>query len=236
MFYTVYKITNQITDMIYIGKHKTSNLDDGYLGSGLLIRRAINKYGVENFHKEILHVFDNEADMNAKEAELVTEEFVLQETNYNLCVGGKGGWDPVKAKTAFLGKQHTQEAKEKIGIATASRIPWNKGKSIGPMPDIERMKRSVSLKGRAKSEEYKQNHSNIMKEYYALNPNEGGWPKGKPKPTITCPHCGKEGSPNNMKRWHFDNCKINAARSSNGRKTGSEPANLGSSPSRASNP
>ena len=22
-----------------------------------------------------------------------------------------------------------------------------------------------------------------------------------------CPHCGKEGASNNMKRWHFDNCK-----------------------------
>jgi len=24
---------------------------------------------------------------------------------------------------------------------------------------------------------------------------------------LTCPHCGKMGSKNNMNRWHFDNCK-----------------------------
>jgi len=92
LHYTVYKITNLVNNKIYIGKHQTTDLNDGYLGSGKLLRRAIGKYGVENFQKEILHVFDNEADMNARERELVTEDFVLQETNYNLCVGGQGGW------------------------------------------------------------------------------------------------------------------------------------------------
>ena len=34
--------------------------------------------------------------------------------------------------------------------------------------------------------------------------------KGKKKThsRITCPHCNKEGGSNNMKRWHFDNCKL----------------------------
>lgn len=55
----------------YTGKHQTDNLDDGYMGSGKLIRRAIAKYGAENFTKEILHAFENEEEMNAKEKELV---------------------------------------------------------------------------------------------------------------------------------------------------------------------
>jgi len=29
----------------------------------------------------------------------------------------------------------------------------------------------------------------------------------KPKKRVECPHCGKEGGANTMKRWHFDNCK-----------------------------
>ena len=29
----------------------------------------------------------------------------------------------------------------------------------------------------------------------------------KSKKKITCPYCGKQGSPNNMTRWHFENCK-----------------------------
>jgi hypothetical protein len=92
MFYTIYKITNKLDGKIYIGKHQTRDLNDNYMGSGKLIKRAIEKYGIENFNKEILFQFNNEADMNAKEAELVTEEFVKKETNYNLCHGGNGGF------------------------------------------------------------------------------------------------------------------------------------------------
>ena len=32
--------------------------------------------------------------------------------------------------------------------------------------------------------------------------------KAKLRPNITCPHCGKEGDMRNMKRWHFDNCRL----------------------------
>ena len=88
MFYTIYKITNKINGKFYIGKHQTKNLNDGYMGSGKLIRNAIQKYGKENFSKEILHVFDSEEEMNAKEKELV----VVSEMSYNLCDGGNGGF------------------------------------------------------------------------------------------------------------------------------------------------
>lgn len=88
MFFTIYKITNKLDGKFYIGKHKTKNLNDGYMGSGKVLKRAIKKHGLENFSKEILHIFDNEEDMNAKEIELV----VLSEQSYNLCRGGFGGF------------------------------------------------------------------------------------------------------------------------------------------------
>ena len=72
----------------YIGMHKTNNLDDSYMGSGKLLKRAIKKHGLENFIKEILFVFDNEQEMLDKEKELV----VLSTESYNLCEGGKGGF------------------------------------------------------------------------------------------------------------------------------------------------
>jgi len=88
MYYTVYKITCLKNDKIYIGVHKTENLDDSYLGSGRYITRAINKYGKENFKKEVLYIFNNPEEMFAKEKELVTEEFVKQRNNYNCKPGG----------------------------------------------------------------------------------------------------------------------------------------------------
>jgi hypothetical protein len=88
LYYTVYKITNKINGKSYIGKHQTADLNDGYMGSGKLIKAAIQKYGIENFEKEILHVFDNEDDMNKAESKLA----VLGENSYNLCPGGHGGF------------------------------------------------------------------------------------------------------------------------------------------------
>ena len=92
MFYIVYKTTNLINGKVYIGKHKTNDLNDGYLGSGNELRAAIKKYGAENFSREVLHFLSNEDEMDSKEAELVTEEFIKLDSNYNRCPGGKGGW------------------------------------------------------------------------------------------------------------------------------------------------
>ena len=93
MYYIIYKITNTLNGKYYIGKHQTTDLNDGYLGSGKLLKRAIEKYGVEHFTKEILHIFDNEVEMNAKEKELV----VICEESYNLCPGGRGGFGYINA-------------------------------------------------------------------------------------------------------------------------------------------
>lgn len=158
MFYTIYKITNKINGKIYIGKHQTKVLNDGYMGSGKHLKRAIEKYGVENFEKEIIFQFDNEADMNAKEAELVTEEFVKKDTNYNLCLGGKGGfsylnnhyWTYIK-RSSVLGelggfsKQKTLPTDSRIRILEGSKKgakkassklkEYNKKVSLGIIPN-----------------------------------------------------------------------------------------------------
>lgn len=104
-FFTVYKVTNKINGKYYVGMHKTRDLDDGYVASGLLISRAIEKYGLENFNREILHFLDSDEEMKEKEAEIVDEDFVADPMTYNLKVGGEGGWDHLNSNSEIQRKK-----------------------------------------------------------------------------------------------------------------------------------
>ena len=93
MHYSIYKITNLVNGKYYIGKHQTENLDDGYPGSGKLLKRARKKYGDENFITEILYVYDEEWKMNLAEKILVVVDY---EVSYNMCPGGQGGFGYIR--------------------------------------------------------------------------------------------------------------------------------------------
>lgn len=116
MFYTVYKITNNINGKVYVGAHVTDDLDDDYMGSGIHIARAIKKHGLDNFTKEILHTFDSVEEMYAKEAEIVNEDFVKRKDTYNMVVGGKGGFEYVNQNGLNLGFKHINENGLSLGF------------------------------------------------------------------------------------------------------------------------
>lgn len=91
--YYLYEVKNSINGKIYVGVHQTSNIDDGYMGSGAVIKRAIKKYGIENFIKTILETFDDAPSMYQREREIVTDEFLTRPDVYNVRRGGLGGFD-----------------------------------------------------------------------------------------------------------------------------------------------
>jgi hypothetical protein len=92
MQHTVYKITNTLNGMVYVGKHSTDNFDDGYMGSSLILNEAIQKDGLRNFKKEIVFSSDYEEEALAFEAGIVNQAFVDNPRTYNNRVGGTGSW------------------------------------------------------------------------------------------------------------------------------------------------
>lgn len=77
--------------MYYIGKHYSIDIQsDQYLGSGLLITRAIKKYGKQNFKREILYVLETQQEAYQIQQQLVNEDVVRDKATYNICIGGYG--------------------------------------------------------------------------------------------------------------------------------------------------
>lgn len=174
MHFTVYKITNIVNGKIYIGKHQTTDLNDGYMGSGKRLKDAIKHHGIENFKKEILFDFDNEVDMNNKEAELVTDSFVAEDTNYNLCPGGNGGWGYINKNgiAKFKGKSHTEETKQKIlesrqWYKTSDETKQKISESNKMTNQSRGMKTSRALSGKPKTEEHKRKIAESVKRRHS---------------------------------------------------------------------
>ena len=118
MFYTIYKITCSVNNKIYIGKHQTKDLNDGYMGSGTYLKRAHKKYGLDKFSKEILFVFTSEEEMNTKEKDIVTEDFCLRKDTYNLTLGGFGTFHHINSNIELR-----KEKNSRAGKITSSRYP-----------------------------------------------------------------------------------------------------------------
>lgn len=156
MKYIVYKTTNNINGKIYIGVHRTNpDVFDGYIGCGITQKdskksrlkgfpAAVQKYGYENFTRETLFQFpDTEEGMlaaYAKEAELVTIDFIKDKNTYNLVTGGKfTTYETLKktiAQYTLDGKfirtwDSITEANDTLGLTAISNCLIGKSKYCG---------------------------------------------------------------------------------------------------------
>jgi hypothetical protein len=88
----IYKTTCNVTGKWYVGMHSTSNLDDGYMGSGKILRYSIRKYGVDNHTKEILEYCNSREELVLREIKIVNKELISDGLCINLREGGTGGF------------------------------------------------------------------------------------------------------------------------------------------------
>lgn len=138
----IYLITNNINGKIYIGKHSTDDLNDDYMGSGKILYKAKQKYGLENFTKEYLAFSDTEEKLNWLE-KFYIKKYNAKETGYNLTDGGDG----------VIGHIDSDETRLKKSLS-------HKGIKRGPMSEKTKQKLR-----KPKTDEHKRKLSEAQKQY-----------------------------------------------------------------------
>ena len=183
MNHYVYEITNLVNGKKYIGKRSChcSIQDDKYMGSGNLIVKAIKKYGVENFKKDILQICENE-DM-AYEWEKVYIEQVRAYDNsnyYNIAFGGCG-FSSCQVKNMWKNDEHrskmiqtikntwkNDEYKAKMSRVSSETMKktikklWQDESYI----ELQRKKFSKESKMRWANEDYRNRQINVVKKMW----------------------------------------------------------------------
>ena len=152
----IYKTTNLINGKIYVGQHNTS-ADDGYLGSGKILKQAIKKYRRNNFDREILEKgIKDKITLNEREVFWIAELGARDRNiGYNITSGGDGGMAfhnlskerQIELRKLFKelssGRKHTVESRKKMSIA-------NRGRKVS---EETRKKMSIVKRGKKASEE-----------------------------------------------------------------------------------
>lgn len=224
-FYILYKTTNTVNGKEYIGIHGTNVVDDGYLGSGLFLKRAIRKYGKQFFVRTDLEFFRSFKDAAKRESEVVNEEYVSRENTYNFKVGGSGGDTLMERCWA------NNSIEEKFFYESEIPNGWEKGRlTVSKFKDKEYQ---LELHKRRLEAHSPEERSEAMKKAWAEGKlasrdhskcGRGGDDSSSKRPEVRekfrqhakirsetiliCPVCGKEGADSpGMYRWHFSNCK-----------------------------
>ena len=113
-----------------------------------------------------------------------------------------------KCRQSRIGVPLTEERKNKIRIGNTGKKPSEETRL---KMSISAKNRGATCKGFKHSEETVRRMSESHKNYVTSDTTKEKLrlaALGKTQPLVACPHCGKVGGASNMKRFHFDNCKI----------------------------
>ena len=158
-YYYTYKVQCTAVgweDYYYLGKHVTSNLNDGYKGSGTKLREYYKQYP-EDYTFTILAFYKDKTELSIAEQKLIGELWHTDKYCLNSTGGGNGGFKA--ASNYWKGRQLSEEHKKHISTG-------NKGKHLS---DETKHKMSEAHKGRKQSEIEIQNRINKIKG--RKNPN-----------------------------------------------------------------
>lgn len=92
----IYLTTNLLNGKIYVGMHRVKNdrKDDAYIGSGVALKRAIEKYGLSNFSNIVLEWCKDENELVTQEKYWIQKlDAQNKSVGYNMKDGGIGGFN-----------------------------------------------------------------------------------------------------------------------------------------------
>ena len=169
-FHFCYRTTNRVNGRTYVGKRTTDRVDDGYLGSGVLLALAIKKYGRENFTREIIEFYDDSESAFLAEVEHIRNARNSGERLYNVATGGTGtklGPNRAKARAGELnfwygknrsgetnpmyGKQHRDATKTLMSASAKSGYAAGR---VNPMAGKEKTKAQIDAIKAANCRDY----------------------------------------------------------------------------------
>lgn len=124
----IYLTTNLANGKIYIGQHVISSdkrANATYIGSGIKIKRALNKYGKENFKRKILKLCYTQKELNTWEYVYI-KKYKSQDKNigYNIADGDILSSNCNPAKLPEVRKKMSESRKGRF----AGKNHWNYGK------------------------------------------------------------------------------------------------------------
>lgn len=154
----IYKTTNLINGKIYIGKrvfdYEKFMRNKHYYGSGRLLKASIDKYGIENFKREVIEEVNNEI-LSKREIYWIKEYNSNNlEIGYNISIGGN-------SKFGKKAKEFSEETKRKISESVSKYLSDNGHPFDGKRhSDETKEKIKNKLKGRKLTDEHIRNLAN----------------------------------------------------------------------------
>lgn len=194
MKHYIYKITNLLNNREYIGvRSHPFPKEDSYMSSSLILKKEIEKIGIENFRKDILEYFDTREEADLKEIEIVNKSYVLDPDTYNQRTGGPSGkalnslrLDVYKDVNLIINRYEKGESAEKIakdykidaGVIRKRIIPLNKKRNQSQTNKLTRiehpsanMRKDIDSKSERIIEEYKAGQGiYILSKQYKCHP------------------------------------------------------------------